>query len=195
MKNKLKILVGAVALVAVGLVAVHPGAASGGAPVRTGMAPVQAGIGVASFDDLFRFRFRNVPKLRLPRWRPVPVPVLRTALDDVLRQQSWRPTVQRVQAATSRLRSDQRVKVVAQACEVMDYLDYLDDLLAGEWTPLDQAKALFETRREAAYQTVSQISDGVEALKKVLDAFAEGRSDRYLILGEQVVCQAAGSGS
>jgi hypothetical protein len=176
MKNKLKVLVGAVALAAVALVAVHPDAGSSGDVAQAGLLPpIKLRIGVSWFDDLLE----NVFKGFRPR-RP-PVLVLRPTLDDVLRQQSWRPTVQRVKTATNWLTSDGRAEVVAKACDVMDELD------ADEWTSYDEAKALVE----AANETVGHILGGAEALNKVLVAFAEGRADRFQVLGEQVVCQAA----
>lgn len=186
MKNKLKVIVGAVALVAVALVAVNPGAASGGDAVRTGMAPVEAGFGGAWFDDLWNI-VKNVGKRIGSLGRSAPV--LGTKLDDVLRQQSWRPTVQRVRAATSRLRSDERVEVVAEACQVMDDLE-ADEQTTG-WITFDEVAA----RVAEADETVGDIMGGVEALHEVLEAFADRSNDRYVVLGKNVVCQAAELGS
>jgi hypothetical protein len=189
MKNKLKVLVAAVALVAVGLVAAHPGAGSSGDVARTGMAPVQAGIGIASFDDLVRKIFKAAKRIESVLR---PASELPGTIDDVLRQHSLQPNIRRVQAATSKLRDDQRVRLVAEACDVKDDLEALAALEANqwipEWTAYDQAKA----RIKAAEGNVGDIVDGVEALWEVLQAFAEGSEDRYQTLAEEAVCQAAG---
>jgi hypothetical protein len=176
MKNKLNVLVAAVALVTVGLVATHPDAASGGDAVQAGLLPlIKNRTGVSWFDELLE----NVFKGSRPR-RPLP-PVIGPTLDDVLTQQSWRTTVRRVKAATNWLTSDERAEVVAEACKVQDEFDADDD------PTFEEAKALVEE----ANKTVGHIIGGAEALNKVLVAFAEGRADRFRVLGEQVVCQAA----
>jgi hypothetical protein len=182
MQNKLKLAVATTALVAVALVAAHPATGSTGLVTQAGIAPAEFRVGGAWAEGAFK-RFDELLSGIRPWRAPAPVfrPVLPPGLADVLTQEAARPVVARVRAVTRWLTDEERVRVVGEACQVKDDFD------AARGTPADRALA----RAAHANETVGRIIGPAQAVQEIREAFRDERPDRYGVLGQQLICQAA----
>jgi hypothetical protein len=187
MKNRLKLAVTAVALVAVGLLAVHPhpeagpsAGSSASAVEAAGLLPPRIRVGIPWLDDLIE----SLAKTFRPRRPPVPeIRPVAPMFEELVRLRGQQLTT-RIEQATWWLPSDQRTKVVAQVCKVKQVLE-------TEGTSSEALKA----RLAEANETIGHLLGGWEAFQKISEAFAQHRDDRYEVAAVELTCLTAELGS